>query len=95
MILLQTVVLAASIALVFVRGSLFKRVRELGTEPNLWREFAGCALCVGQWMGMACAAWFGARDPVLILGTGSVAGVLAFGIHQVFDTLAAVEERQK
>lgn len=90
--LAETVVLAASITIVFVRGSLFQPIREHG--PKWWRSLAGCTLCSGQWIGMACAAWFGVRDPVTILGAGSATAVLAHVIYQVIDTLVAVELRK-
>lgn len=44
---------AAAITLIFVRGSIFERVRTRG--PALWRELASCALCSGFWIGLA---WF-------------------------------------
>lgn len=50
---------AAVITLVFTRGSIFRRLRELGppldeARPRtLWQEFASCPLCVGVWVGFA------------------------------------------
>jgi hypothetical protein len=93
-VLAESVVLAAAITLVFVRGGLFKRVRAL------WPTFFECPLCVGVWVGAACFIALQTpaileleplRAVVLILGEGSATGVLAFGIHQLFDTLTAVE----
>lgn len=49
---------AAAITLIFVRGSIFERVRSRG--PALWRELASCALCAGFWVGLgwfALASW--------------------------------------
>ena len=40
---------AAAITIVFVRGSIFERVRDNG--PKLWQELAGCPLCAGVWIG--------------------------------------------
>ena len=75
------VIEAAAITLVFVRGSIFKRVREAG--PSVWRELAGCPLCAGVWVG---AAWHLLRERPLavsidviadVLGVGALTGVLA------------------
>ena len=71
---------AAAITIVFVRGTIFKRVRESG--PALWRELASCPLCAGVWIG---AGWYALRGAVpgpfesalTALATGAATGVLA------------------
>lgn len=59
---LATVIEAVAITVVFVRGSIFKRLRESG--PALWRELASCPLCAGVWIG---AGWSILR--VALVGT--------------------------
>lgn len=52
MTLLSLVLQAVALTVVFVRGAIFRRLREGG--PALWRELAGCPLCAGVWIG---AGW--------------------------------------
>lgn len=81
---------AAAITLLFVQGSIFRPLRERG--PALWRELAGCPLCLGFWVGL-----FGA---VLHLGPpqdlhslwktwalGALSGVIALGCKYTLGLL--------
>ncbi len=94
------VLFSAAITVVFVRGSIFHLIRTHG--PELWKEFATCALCVGVWVG-AGVAWLVERRgglstgfPVLFtaLALGSLTGVLALLYVRVVDWLesSAVEK---
>ena len=49
---------AAAITIVFVRGSIFERVRDNG--PRLWQELTSCPLCAGVWIGFGWSllSWF-------------------------------------
>ena len=78
---LRLVVEAAAITIVFVQGTIFKRLRASG--PKLWQDLAGCALCAGVWIGFAWALLHARlRAPNLelaldVLATGAVTGVVA------------------
>lgn len=91
---------AASITVVFVRGSLFERVRSRG--PKLWQELSNCALCAGVWIGfgwhllsrLRALGDFGALRAELISGaaldmlaTGAISGTLALAIALLLDRL--------
>lgn len=88
---------SVALTLVFVRGTLFKSLRDSG--PALWRELANCPLCIGVWIG---AVWsllqilrgpVGARAhewlPLLLdaLAAGAMTGVVALGATLVLDIL--------
>ena len=77
------VIESAAITIVFVKGTIFRPVRENG--PGLWQTLAGCPLCAGVWIG---AAWlllhhlftarpFGLATAADALAAGAVTGVLA------------------
>ena len=73
---------AAAIALVFTKGTIFKRLREQG--PKSWQELASCPLCVGVWVGMIWRVLRVWPDAVAtpsfaadVLASGAVTGVVA------------------
>ena len=77
-----------AITVVFVKGSIFERVRKSG--PALWQELARCPLCAGFWIG---AGWhlFWTRDvPLLsvergleLIAYGAMTGVVALIVFLV------------
>ena len=82
---------AAAITIVVTKGSIFKRLREMG--PWFWRELSSCPLCAGVWIG---AGWYLVYQPlppsslqvaVDALATGAVTGVMAFLIARVLLAL--------
>ena len=90
------VLAAAAITIVFVRSSIFKRVREGG--PALWQELAACPLCAGVWIGagwrvtLAFALERATRPepPELALqalAVGAMTGVLALGCQLLLAVL--------
>lgn len=86
---------AAAITLIFVRGSIFERVRSHG--PALWRELASCALCSGFWVGLA---WFvlaswpprGMAAYLWCFGGAALSAAAALLLVRVLDALEAVGE---
>jgi hypothetical protein len=98
-----SVIAAAAITFVFVRGSIFDWTRDVG--PRAWRDFASCPLCVGFWVGFALdlarsGAWRSFGRPPLswdhaALGAAVVAGALAaiaaLSIARVLDALETAE----
>lgn len=76
---------SAAVTVVFVKGSIFKRLRENG--PELWREFAACPLCAGVWIGagwllvrrVLAGAALHADAAVDALAAGAITGVLSLG----------------
>ena len=83
---------AAAITIVVTKGSIFKRLREVG--PWFWRELSSCPLCAGVWIG---AGWYLLHQPLPpsslrgaaleALGTGVVTGVLALLIARILNAL--------
>lgn len=85
---------SAAIAVVFTRGTIFKRLRESG--PALWRDLTSCPLCVGVWVG---GAWsiatrsqvfsLPAVAPVALeaLAVGTWSGVFALAISYALNIL--------
>lgn len=95
------VLFSAAITVVFVRGSIFNALRTRG--PDLWKEFATCALCVGVWVGAGVAAlahWragFQPGFPLLFtcLALGATTGAAALLYVRVVDWLeSATVERE-
>jgi hypothetical protein len=83
---------AAAITVVFVKGSIFRWPREHG--PQFWREFSGCALCVGFWVGMSWAILRGIgapMDPLDVFAAAAMAAVLALLVVRALDALDAVD----
>ena len=92
---------AVGITIVFVRGSIFRWLRESG--PALWREGASCPLCAGVWIG---AAWR-ALDLMYLrpagtpgveifldcLGFGSLVGTIALLAYFVIGVLDKYREK--
>jgi hypothetical protein len=81
---------AAAIALVFVQGSLFDPLRERG--PELWRQFAKCALCVGFWVGMlwtAVARRDFSLEPLLfsVFANGALTAAVALSVFRLWEKL--------
>lgn len=88
---------SASIAVVFVRGGIFSRLRNHG--PALWRELSHCAMCVGVWVGGASQVLVCAHQTApssvldwldvafVVLGRGALTGVLALAYVLVWDWL--------
>lgn len=91
--LLILTVCSAAISLVFVRGSIFSRIRTAG--PDLWKEFATCPLCVGVWVGAGATVLARFRGILLLdipliflsLGVGCTAGALALLYVRLIDAL--------
>lgn len=91
---------AAAITVVFVRGSIFDRVRESG--PELWQRFARCPLCTGFWIGLSWRlfdAWqlhgwaFHVQTvAVSSFACGAVTAVLAYLLVAATDWMLAVGE---
>lgn len=87
----STVLFSAAITVVCTRGSIFEPLRSRG--PEIWRDFSGCPLCVGVWIGGA--AWavehlgWTFRQVFAVLGTGCVTGVLALSVALLHDFLGS------
>lgn len=89
------IVLGAAVAVVFVRGEIFKVFRTHPRLPKLLRDLASCPLCFGTWVGLAFALAAGARAPLLVLGSGAAAGCLALLFVLLVLALEAVAEKGK
>ena len=79
---------AAAITLLWVRGSVFKPLRERG--PKLWQELASCSLCFGVWVGwLGHLAHAGIHDLSLwkVIVAGAVSGVSAMVCEIVLKTV--------
>lgn len=86
---LRLVLEAAALTVVFTKGSIFRRLREIGPPidearpKTLWQEFASCALCVGVWVGVLWRLLHAISLPPSIelaadtLASGAAAGVLS------------------
>lgn len=69
-----------SIAHVWSRGSIFKRIRTSG--PKLWQDLADCPLCSGFWIGaIGHIAYVTFPNIVMILGIGSCVGTLSLAVY--------------
>ena len=71
---------AVAITIVFVRGSIFRWVRESG--PALWREGASCPLCAGVWIGMILHGlnlYIHSTEPLGAIGLKVLLDSLGFG----------------
>ena len=87
---------AVGITIVFVRGSIFKRLRESG--PALWREGSSCPLCAGIWIG---AAWRTIRLPepfrlelaLDCLGFGALVGTVSLLVYFIISVLDKHREK--
>lgn len=89
---------SAAITLIFVRGSIFARLRSAG--PAWWRELVSCAMCSGFWIGAGVytldiayfpdmwAAWFW----FAALKYGALAAVTALLLVRVIDALEKAAE---
>lgn len=80
---LTTVALGAAITVVFVLGSIFRKIRSAG--PTLWQEFASCGLCVGVWVGIGVRLILEGlpetpAEAVILLGIACATGVAALAI---------------
>lgn len=98
---------SAAITVVFVRGSIFSPLRSHG--PDLWKEFASCALCVGVWVGAGATALSTSYSPDLLavfralglpllfaaLGMGSMTGCAALLYVRAIDWLEAATVRHE
>jgi hypothetical protein len=94
-----TVLFSAAITVVFVRGSIFSPLRSHG--PDIWKEFAACALCVGVWVGAGATALSTLYSPGTLvlfrelglpllfaaLGVGSLTGATALLYVRAIDWL--------
>ncbi len=84
---------AAAITLIFVRGSIFQRLRASG--PALWRELASCGLCAGFWVG---AMWYALNTALSLdnamqsLGAGALTSAAAILLVRVLDALEKMAE---
>jgi hypothetical protein len=95
---------ATGATVVFTQASIFAGLRSRG--PALWRTFAACPLCVGQWVGMAIRAWFLVRIlglaghmecaawAIEIVGFGAATGMLALLVRRLVFFLEALELRE-
>ena len=72
---------AAAITIVFVRGSIFERVRDHG--PQFWQTLAGCPLCAGVWIGFIWSLLNRFRSP-----SGSLENLRLEWVSVALDTLA-------
>lgn len=89
---------SAAITLIFVRGSIFARLRSAG--PGWWRELSSCAMCSGFWIGAGVyslnisymldpwEAWFW----LAALKNGALAAMVAFLLVRVLDALEKAAE---
>lgn len=88
---------SAAITLIFVRGSIFQRLRSAG--PALWRELASCTMCSGFWIGLA---WYAISavsvhgyadfDARSCFGAGALSSGAALLLVRVLDALEKAAE---
>ena len=90
-----TVLESAAITVVFVRGSIFKRFREIG--PSIWRELASCPLCAGVWIGagwsLVRSALAGPIARVDVAADALAAGAMTGALAMAFVLLLAVLDK--
>lgn len=88
---------AVAITIVFVQGTIFRRLRESG--PRLWQELAACPLCIGVWIGCAWSLLH-ARPLVPsatlaadVLAAGAATGVVALVVKLLIGLLMTLHDR--
>lgn len=86
----ELVAQAAAITLVFVRGSIFERLRSAG--PALWRELASCAMCAGFWVGAIWCVVSAGYEPLRCFATGALTAAAALLLVRVLDALEIAGE---
>lgn len=91
---------AMAVTLILTKSTLFRVFREHG--PRGWRDFAGCPLCVGVWIGLLFSIfhlWTHvgretgfeiATAVVFAFGNGAVVGALSLLYMAAIDALDAI-----
>lgn len=92
--MIELVLAATAITLVFVRGSIFEPLRSRG--PKIWRDLVSCALCSGFWVGAILyflrgePAYFAAAYWLDVLSHGALAAAASLLLVRALEVLEAL-----